>query len=139
MIRKILTVGVLSLGLLTGGCADFSTKFSADIVAVKQAWQVATTTTVSPQAALVIANSFNVARDAATGYLKYCASHLTEASCSDDNRRKVITAVRAGIKLRTQVEGYVAAKTTVPQALYNSFQTIVNTLANSPVANFGAK
>lgn len=139
MIRKVLTVGVLSLGLLMGGCANFSAKFNADIAAVQQAWQVATTTTVTPQAALVIANSFNVARDAATAYLTYCAQHLSDSSCSADNRRKVITAVRAGIKLRTQVEGYVSAKTTIPKALYDSFQSIVNTLANSPAANFGSK
>lgn len=131
--KKLLAVALLSLSL--GGCANFSS-FTEEVAKVKQAWQVVTTTTVTPQAALVIANSFNVARDAATSYLTWCKANLSSPECSADNRRKVISAVRAGIKLRVQVESYVGTKTSVPQALYNSFQTIVNQLAASPAAKF---
>ena len=124
--RKFLVV--LPVLLVLGGCAG--------LASLQTAFNTITGTTVSPQTALALANSYDAIEGGATVYLQYCKPNLSQPVCAAANRRSVIKNIQLGRALRNQVEGYVTSSTSVPVAVYNALQAIVASLGASPAANF---
>lgn len=112
----------LALGLC--GCATGLQK-------LQNVYTMVTDTTVSPQAIVVAANSFDALEGTATTYLVYCRGNLATAICSAANRRIVIGAVRTGRNARNQLEAYIAQQTPAPAPLYNVLITAINALTSS--------
>lgn len=124
--RKFLVA--LPVVLLLGGCAG--------LASFQTAFNNITGTTISPQTALALANSFDAIEGGATVYLQYCKGNISQPVCAAANRRSVIKNVQLGRALRNQVGGYVTTSTSVPVAVYNALQAIVASLGSSPAANF---
>lgn len=114
----------LALGLALSGCSTIQTLE-----------QVAGAS-VTPTQALVAANAFDAAESGATGFLVYCKSNLTSATCSADNRRAVIKYTRAGRAARVQVEAAITNSASVPSTVYNALVAAVTNLKSTPAATF---
>lgn len=125
LINLYLCVAILAVGASVTGCAQL------------QAIETVVTTTVTPTQAIVTANAFNAVKSGATAYLTYCVSTPTDATCSADNRRKVISYVRSGTAARNQIETYITSGgTSIPSAVYNTLVVAVNNLKTTPAANY---
>jgi hypothetical protein len=126
LMRKFLVA--LPIVLLLGGCAG--------LASLQTAFNTVTGTTISPQTALALANSYDAIEGGAVVYLQYCRGNISQPVCAAANRRSVIKNVQLGRALRNQIEGYVTSSTSVPVAIYNALQAIVASLGASPAANF---
>lgn len=121
-------VAAIILALALGGCAT-------ELQKLQSVYTVVTGATVSPQAIVVAANSFDALEGTATTYLVYCRKNLATAICSAQNRRIVIGAVRTGRNARNQLETYVARQTPAPAPLYNVLITAINALTSSAASS----
>lgn len=121
--RKLITIG---LALWLGGCAQLGL--------LRDAYNYAEGTTVTPQAILIASNAFNILEGTATNYFVYCRPRLVEQVCSADNRRKVIRAVRAGRAARTTLEGYFDKSSPAPAVIYNILIDAIAVLRATPIA-----
>lgn len=143
--RSLAGAVLLPLLLALGGCATFEQKLGSAASVITSAL----TTPVTPTEAIVTANTYNGLAAGATGFLTYCKSNASSASCTAGNRRAVIKYVRAGRAARNQVEQYIQANcpsgadkcgVSVPAAIFDVLTTAVANLRASPAANYaGAK
>lgn len=117
----------LIIALALGGCSTLTTL------------QQVAGTAVTPTQALVAANAFDAAESAATAYLVYCKSNLSNANCSVSNRSAVISYTRAGRAARNQIETAISTSSTIPATLYNALVAAVTNLKATPAANGGAQ
>ena len=124
--KRIAIILTLALGL--AGCAG-------ELQKLKNVFTVITDTTVSPQAIVVAANSFDAIEGTATQYLIYCRTNLAQSLCSASNRSTVIRAVRSGRAARIQLETYIQGQTPAPAPIYNVLITAINTLTSSAANN----
>lgn len=89
-------------------------------------------TTVSPQVALVAANSFDALETAATGYLQLpkCGTGATLACKTAAAQAAIVPAVKTGRVARDQVESALAAANggPIPVADYNTLNAAIATL-----------
>lgn len=127
--RKIALAILVAFGV--SGCAAIQT--------LQSVYEVATTTEVTPQQALIAANAFNAIQGTATQYLVYCKPRLAEPVCSAVNRRVVIRGVRAGRAARNQIEASLTTGKPVPAQVYNSLMAIVKSLTTSAASKVGAQ
>jgi hypothetical protein len=108
----------VSLALSLAGCATLQTD-----------WAIITGATVTPTQIIIAANAFDAAEATATQYLLYCKSAVPPPSyCALTTRKSVVSAVRAGIAARNQLEPYITSGTAGPSALYNTLVAMVQTL-----------
>lgn len=112
-LHTLLLVGALALG----GCATYNNLTGAK---------------VSPQSALVAANSFDALETVATGYLQLPPCTTTQwAACRNATAAKRIgPAVRAGRVARNQVEALLAANNgnAIPVVTMDTLQSAITTL-----------
>lgn len=125
--RKILIV--LSLLALTS-CSN-----------VRNAWEAATTSTVSPTVVIVAANSFDALEVTATNYLKLpkCTS-ATNVCRSPEATAKIIPAIRAGRVARNNLEQFMRDHPGQlgSQGSYDALKAAINTL-NDIFATYSIK
>lgn len=119
-------LAIILVALWLGGCAQLGL--------LRDAYNYAEGTTVSPQAILIASNAFNALEGTATNYFNYCRSRLVETVCSADNRRKVIKGVRAGRAARTTLEGYFDRSAPAPAVVYNTLIDAIAVLRLTPIA-----
>lgn len=119
-------LAIVLVALWLGGCAQLGL--------LRDAYNYAEGTTVSPQAILIASNAFNILEGTATNYFVYCRPRLSEAVCSADNRRKVIKSVKAGRAARTTLEGYFDKNSPAPAVIYNTLIDAIAILRATPIA-----
>lgn len=117
--RRILAV--LALGLALAGCAK-----------INKAYQVLTTSTVSPTAVVVAGNSFDALEATATNYLTRPRCNGTNGPlCRDPGATaKIIPAIRAGRVARNNLEQFLVDHPgdLGAQGLYDTFTKTISTL-----------
>jgi hypothetical protein len=113
--NRILVLFLLAVSL--GGCAS-----------LQKDWAIITGTTISPTQIIIAANAFDAAEASATQYLLYCKANPTVSYCARATRVSVVSGVRAGQAVRTQLEPYIVSGTAGPVALYNSLIAAVTSL-----------
>lgn len=126
--KKLFVAVILAISL--GGCAqlqDFSQR-------VENAWQVATSASVSPTQIIVAANAFNAAQATATQYLNYCKINVQVAACGLTTRQKVVALVRSGRAARDELETYVEKGGAGPSGVYNVLVAAVSALQTTTPA-----
>lgn len=117
---------IVLVAVWLGGCAQLEL--------LRDAYQYAESTTVTPQAILIASNAFNILEGTATNYFVYCRPRLVEPVCSADNRRKIIKAVRTGRAARTTLEGYFDKNASAPAVVYNTLINAIAVLRATPIA-----
>lgn len=92
--RKLFAVAAIALAVSLGGCGTVGT--------LQKAWDVATSTKVSPAAMVIARESFNVVEVTATRYLrqKKCSATSGPVCRNPEASRKIIPIVRDGIMAR---------------------------------------
>jgi hypothetical protein len=89
-------------------------------------------TTVSPQTAIVAANSFDALEAVATGYLQLpkCVATGPVVCRSTAAVAAIIPAVRSGRVARNQIEALLSANSgaAIPVANYNTLQAVITSL-----------
>lgn len=94
--------------------------------------EAALTTTVSPQAALVAANSFDAMEAVATGYLQLptCGKTAVVTCKTTAAVNTIVPAVRSGRAARDQIEALLKASSgaAIPLANYNTLQAVITSL-----------
>lgn len=118
-------IGAILLALWLGGCAELQT-----LGAIAG-------TTVSPQAIVIAADTFDALEGTAANYANYCRPRLVEPACSADNRRMVFRAVRAGRAARNSLEVYIDKGVSAPRATYDILITSIETIQRSPAKDVG--
>lgn len=112
---------VLGLSVSLAGCANLT-----------NAWNVLTSTSVSPTVVVVAVNTFDALEVTAANYLKLprCASGGPVACRDPGVTAKIIPAVRSGRGARNQLEQFIASHPGQlgPQGLYDALMASVNTL-----------
>lgn len=112
---------ILVLALALGGCAN-----------LENAFQVLSSTSVSPTAVVVAVNAFDALEVTATNYLRLpkCKSGGPIACRDRGVTAKIIPAVRSGRYARNQLESFIAAHPGQlgPQGLYDALIASTNTL-----------
>lgn len=95
----------IPFALFLGGCATFGT-LERDALNV---WNVVTSTSISPQAVLVAANSYDALEASATNYLRLKTCSLNSGPVCKDPRavKAIIPAVRAGRVARNNLEQFL--------------------------------
>ena len=119
--KKILAL-VLALGL--AGCA-------ADVAKFKAAYDVVTSSSVSPTMVYVAANTFDALEATATNYLKLPKCGGSANICRNQAAVvKIIPAVRAGRVARNNLEQFLKDHPGQlgPQGLYDSLTASITTL-----------
>lgn len=119
-------LSIVLVALWLGGCAQLGM--------LRDAYNYAEGTTVTPQAILIASNAFNILEGTAKNYFDYCRPRLVEPVCSKDNRRKVIKAVRTGRAARTTLEGYFDKNASAPAVIYNTLIDAIAVLRATPIA-----
>lgn len=116
--KKLLFVVAIAAALT--GCQTFSKLTGA---------------TVSPQAMLVAANSFDAVESTATNYIGYCTPNPKPAGCNVNAIKQLIPAIRAGRIARNNIEAFVAGNPGKLGAtgLYNALTTVTATLSQIEV------
>jgi hypothetical protein len=126
--KKLFVIALLGLSL--GACAQLQTAIDD----VKGAYTFATTTTVTPGQAGIVANAYDALKGTAVNYGNYCISQkFPQPVCSAANRRAVIKAMRAGDAARIQIEIPLATSQPVTATLYNTLVAAVNALKAAPI------
>jgi hypothetical protein len=126
--KKLFVIALLGLSL--GACAQLQTALDE----VKGAYTFATTTTVTPGQASIVANAYDALKGTAVNYGNYCISQkFPQSVCSAANRRAVIKAMRAGDAARIQIEIPLATSQPVTATLYNTLVAAVNALKAAPI------
>lgn len=131
--KKFLAIGLVALSL--GGCAQ-----------LKNDWNAVTGATVSPEAVLVAANSFDALEATATNYLTFCKANRTLSICASyvAARKQILPAIRSGRVARNNLENFLQQNPGQlgPSGLYNSLiaaiSTIQGTINQYSVTNAGA-
>ena len=88
-------------------------------------------TSVSPQTALVLANSFDAIETVATGYLQLPPCGSTTGVCRQQAAvANIVPAIRSGRTARNQIEALLKANTgaAIPIASYNTLDAAITTL-----------
>jgi hypothetical protein len=126
--KKLLALVLLGLSL--GGCAQLQTAIDE----VKGAYTFATTATVTPGQAGIVANAFDALKVTATNYGNYCIQQkFPKPVCSAANRRAVIRAVNAGTAARAQIEAAISTSQPITGTLYNALVAAVQSLQATPI------
>lgn len=127
--RKL--VLALALGAMTlGGCAQLNTALSE----VKGIYTFATTATVTSGQVGIVANAFDVLKDTAYNYARYCVNNkFPRPLCSAANRRDVIKAVNSGTAARNALEASITSGQPATATLYNALVSAVNALKATPI------
>lgn len=101
--RKLMIAVALTLGVGLGGCGTAGT--------LQKAWDVATSTKVSPAAMVIARESFNVVEVTATKYLRLrkCSATSGPVCRSPVASRKIIPAVRNGVLARNSMVQFMRA------------------------------
>lgn len=120
--KKLALALVLAVGL--GGCAQFKA-FEAKL---ETAYQVVSSTAVTPQQIIVAANAFDIAKGTATQFLVFCKTHAAVQACALPIRQQIVKYVRAGTVTRNQLEVYAAQGKAGPIDLYNTLKATINSL-----------
>lgn len=131
--KKLIALGLLGLSL--GGCAQ-----------LKNEWNAVTGATVSPEAVLVAANSFDALEATATNYLTFCKANRTLSVCSSyvAARKQILPAIRSGRVARNNLENFLQQNPGQlgPSGLYNALMaaitTIQGTITQYSITNVGA-
>lgn len=118
--RKLL---IIALALSLTACSN-----------LKNAWEVATTASVSPTAVYVAANTFDALEATATNYLRLpkCGATNTKI-CRDQNAvAAIIPAIRSGRVARTNLEQFLKTHPGQlgPQGLYDALTASITTIQN---------
>lgn len=120
--RKIILA--LALAVSLGGCATLQR--------IDAAWQAVKSATVSPQAVVVAANTFNALEATATNYLRLAkCTGANGPICRDPAiTAKVIPAVRAGRAARDSLLAFQRAHPGQlgDQGVYDALQASISTL-----------
>jgi uncharacterized protein (DUF2147 family) len=126
--RRINLAIVALVGLALAGCA------SLDIA--RKAYVYATETTVPAEIVIPAANAFDILKNSATNYGRYCISkQMAPSICSASARRIVVKAVRAGTAARKQLETSVETKQPALASVYNVLVSAVTDLQASPAVS----
>src|SRR6185437_16162765 len=126
--KKLFVIALLSLSL--GACAQLQTALDE----VKGAYTFATTATVTPGQAGIVANAFDALKVTATNYPNYCITQkFPKPVCSAANRRAVIRGVNAGTAARAQIEAAVSTNQPVAGTIYNALVSAVQALQATPI------
>ena len=132
--RKLLlalVVGALALG----GCAQLQNVLSE----AKGIYTFATTATVTSGQVGIIANAFDVLKETAYNYARYCVNNkFPQPLCSASNRRDVIKAVTAGTAARVTLEASITSGVPATATVYNTLVSAVNALRQTPISNVPA-
>lgn len=131
--RKIILA--IALAALLGGCAT--------LARIDAGWQAVKSSTVSPAAVVVAANTFNALEATATNYLrlKKCTG-ANGPICRDPAvTAKVIPAVRAGRAARDSLIAFQKAHPGAlgDQGVYDALQSSIGTLTSIINTYGGAK
>jgi len=132
--KKILAVAIALTLVGCGGKLQKEIEFASGI------YTTVTETVVPADVVIPVANAFDILKNAATNYGRYCIKNQhTPSICSADIRRQVVRGVRSGTAARNQLE--VSIKTGQPAlgSVYNVLVTAVNALKQSPVRTVGAQ
>lgn len=128
--KKLLILAALGLSL--AGCAQLQTAINE----VKGVYTYATTATVTPGQAGIVANAYDAIKGTANNYGNYCvARKFPQPICSAANRRAVIRAVKSGDAARAQIEAPIAAGQPVAATVYNTLVSAFNALRATPINN----
>lgn len=124
--KRIFIAAAFALSL--AGCASLD--------AARQAYTLATETTVPANVVIPAANAFNILKAGATNYGRYCIQqNMAPAICAPSVRRVVVKAVRAGTGARNQLEASVASGQPAASSIYNVLVSAVQSLQQSPAAS----
>lgn len=117
--KKVL---VICAALALAGCNTVSN--------VGNAISVVTAAKVSPQAALVAANSFNALEVTATAYLQLPKCPASVACKTDTAVKAIVPAVRSGRAARNEIESLLKANggSAIPVVNYNTLTSANNVL-----------
>lgn len=131
--RKIILAFALAVSL--GGCATLQR--------IDAAWQAVKSATVSPQAVVVAANTFNALEATATNYLRLAKCNGSNGPICRDPAitAKVIPAVRAGRAARDSLLAFQRAHPGQlgDQGVYEALQASISTLTQIINTYGGAK
>ena len=136
MIKRIFAIAMLSLSL--GGCAG-------ELAKLQQVYSIATTATVTPEAAQIAVSSFEVLEQGATSYFIYCKKAPADAICSPGTKaapgplRIAIKYIRQGRNARDQVKAAGKTGGLISSTVYNLLTAAITNLNTTPVTTFGAK
>jgi hypothetical protein len=123
--RKIIIAAMMALAV--SGCAPQLQK-------VKNAWNVLTASSISPEAVVIAVNSFDALEATATNYLRL-------KRCNGDNgpicrdpaaTEKLVPAIRSGRVARNDLEQFLKDHPGElgPSGLYDPLQTSINAIQN---------
>jgi hypothetical protein len=113
-----------------GACAQLKTAISE----IQGAYTFATTATVTPGQAGIVANAFDALKVTATNYGNYCiVQKFPQPVCSAANRRAVIRGVNAGTSARAQIEAAISTSQPVAGEVYNALVSAVQALKATPI------
>lgn len=139
--RRIFSFGLLiALSIGVSGCQDGFQKFRTNLQAAYNVYEKVSTGTVSAEQINVVANGFNIAKGAATGYLEYCAKDKAAAICDPGTKadpgplRRVIRYIRVGTNARNQLEPYILTGGAGPGDVFNTLVDAVNGLNAQPIS-----
>jgi|SRR6185437_14275319 len=117
--KKILLVCTIALSL--GACAQ-----------LQNAWNLVTTSQVSPTAVIVAANAFDAVEATATNYLRLpkCTATNGPVCRNPKATAAIIPAIRSGRVARNNLEQFMKDNPGQlgPQGLYNALTTATSTL-----------
>ena len=117
--KKFFAICAVALGLT--GCAN-----------IDNAYNTLTGASVSPQSALVAANSFDALETVATGYLQLpaCGSGAPVTCRNAAAVSKIVPAIRSGRAARNAIEALLSANNggAITVASYNTLSAAVTTL-----------
>jgi len=121
-------IAITLLGLFLAGCAK-------EMALLGTIQQVATAT-VPASVVIPAANAFDILKDTATNYARYCIQgKFVDAICSAGNRRIVVKFVRSGTSARDQLEDSVQNGTPAAASIYNVLVAAVQGLQGTPAAS----
>lgn len=124
--KKLIAIVLLAASL--GGCAGTLGK-------LETAWEVATSTSVTPTQIIIAGNAFDAAEVGAAGYLTYCKTNTNpQPQCALVTRKRVVSSVRAGRAARNALEPYVVAGKAGPIVVYNALIEAISAVkGNTPI------
>ena len=134
MIKNILAA-LLAVSL--AGCAG-------ELAKLQQVYSIATTATVTPEAAQIAVSSFEVLEQGATSYFIYCKKAPADAICAPGTKaapgplRIAIKYIRQGRAARDQVKAAGKTGGLISSTIYNLLTSAITNLSTTPVTTFGA-
>jgi hypothetical protein len=125
--RRLLVAAIALVTLAVAGCSTIQN--------IEGAFNVVTTSTVSPGYANVAINTYYALKETAVNYGQYCiAQKFPQPVCSASNRRAVIRFVKAGDGAVSALQPALSSGQPLLSTAYNSLVGAINGLKASPIA-----